>query len=438
MSKGIAVQHRTFGFENQKPMRTLLTLFLISLAGSCLGQLSATCYATNGYWATNCLGVCYVEAEGGTPPYTYSWSNGGTTDSVVNLQVGTYSVTVTDANGFSATCSQVIDENCCNVTDGGIIGENEEGCGFYDAELIYSDVQPLGGEGDLEIVWLRIDEESFTTNPIAWTVIPGSNSLDYDPGVITETTHFMRVSRRAGCSAYVGESNIITKTVWPTGFISIYPVGSSVICNGEPAILATQPSPDWTWSTGEHSGQITVSDTGFYWVTNWCGDTSDLFYVGMAELDAPIIEETDSCTFQISNYSDSLSYQWLLNGNPINNSTGEINADSLHGYYSVVATSTNGCVLESNELFCFNNTSIDEQDKDVLKIYPNPVNDQLFIKTEERFNRYSIFSILGEMVQSGTIRENPSLDVSNLDGGLYVIRLNGESGEAVRRFVKVD
>lgn len=44
-------------------------------------------------------GVATVFASGGTPPYTYLWSNAGTTPSISGLAPGNYSVTVTDANG---------------------------------------------------------------------------------------------------------------------------------------------------------------------------------------------------------------------------------------------------------------------------------------------------------------------------------------------------
>ena len=37
--------------------------------------------------------------SGGTPPYTYIWSNGGATNPQINLAPGSYSVSVTDANG---------------------------------------------------------------------------------------------------------------------------------------------------------------------------------------------------------------------------------------------------------------------------------------------------------------------------------------------------
>ena len=72
---------------------------------------------------------------GGTTPYTYAWSNGGTNPTINNLFAGTYTVTVTDALGCVATntpsrtiteptavvASAVVDNNvsCNGANDGG-------------------------------------------------------------------------------------------------------------------------------------------------------------------------------------------------------------------------------------------------------------------------------------------------------------------------------
>ena len=61
-------------------------------------------------------------ASGGTAPYTYLWSN-GSTSSTADLGVGVYSVTVTDANGCTASASGEIKAPLCGgfttVTQGG-------------------------------------------------------------------------------------------------------------------------------------------------------------------------------------------------------------------------------------------------------------------------------------------------------------------------------
>ncbi|MEY3368684.1 MAG: hypothetical protein RI973_1839, partial [Bacteroidota bacterium] len=50
-------------------------------------------------------GSATASPSGGTPAYTYLWSTGATTQTIGNLGAGTYSVTVTDANGCTKTGS---------------------------------------------------------------------------------------------------------------------------------------------------------------------------------------------------------------------------------------------------------------------------------------------------------------------------------------------
>jgi len=44
-------------------------------------------------------GTASVNVSGGVPPYTYYWSNGGTSSTINNLAPGNYNVTIFDSNG---------------------------------------------------------------------------------------------------------------------------------------------------------------------------------------------------------------------------------------------------------------------------------------------------------------------------------------------------
>ncbi len=50
-------------------------------------------------------GQLMATVSDGLAPFTFLWSNGGTTQSATNLPAGNYAVTITDANGCTAICS---------------------------------------------------------------------------------------------------------------------------------------------------------------------------------------------------------------------------------------------------------------------------------------------------------------------------------------------
>jgi trimeric autotransporter adhesin len=69
--------------------------------------LTATATVTAADTAGAGVGAASVAAAGGTMPYTYAWSNGQTTMTATGLAAGSYTATVTDANGCVVTTAQV-------------------------------------------------------------------------------------------------------------------------------------------------------------------------------------------------------------------------------------------------------------------------------------------------------------------------------------------
>ena len=68
---------------------------------SSFNPLSSTTVSTNIYCNGICTGTSTASPNGGIPPYSYSWSNGQTTQTATGLCAGTYTVTITDTNNTS-------------------------------------------------------------------------------------------------------------------------------------------------------------------------------------------------------------------------------------------------------------------------------------------------------------------------------------------------
>lgn len=60
-------------------------------------------------------GSASVDVTGGTPPYTYHWSDNKTGKDNTGLITGTYSVTVTDSNGCTKSITATVHQDTCNA-----------------------------------------------------------------------------------------------------------------------------------------------------------------------------------------------------------------------------------------------------------------------------------------------------------------------------------
>ena len=104
--------------------------------------------------ATNPDGSVSAFASGGTPPYTYLWSNGGTDAIITGLAAGSYSVDVSDANGCSGSASVTVEADIDTTT--GILTMN-----WQDVTL-----SPNPSSGDVQIQWTSQQSIPYTITTI--------------------------------------------------------------------------------------------------------------------------------------------------------------------------------------------------------------------------------------------------------------------------------
>ena len=121
-----------------------------------------------------------------------------------------------------------------------------------------------------------------------------------------------------------------------------------------------------------------------------------------------------------------------LNNYPIGSSIDH-SASIYFDYNPPVLTNTTSTVM------CWPaSVSNAESEKSNILIYPNPATDELTIKTDEQYNSYTISNNLGQqMLQADLQVKETKLSIKSLPSGIYYLSLEGESGTAVRKFVKM-
>lgn len=108
--------------------------------GVSIDPIAINCNATN-------VEIC-ATASGGTPPYTYNWSNGGTGNCAIFSSPGTIGVSVTDANGCIAPTNFVIVLPPAIAIS--FVVENESAPNANDGSI---DLTVTGGTGQFIYAW---------------------------------------------------------------------------------------------------------------------------------------------------------------------------------------------------------------------------------------------------------------------------------------------
>ena len=143
----------------------------------------------------------------------YLWSTGATTNCIIVTTVGTYSVTVTGVGGCNSFCSvNLRDSFCIPLVDAGRINGDEDFCPGSELSPILETVQPSGGRGRLEYMWMYSTTTSIF-NANTWNALPGETGPELiNIPALTRSAYFIRCVRRECCDVFQ-ESNVIFKRI---------------------------------------------------------------------------------------------------------------------------------------------------------------------------------------------------------------------------------
>ncbi len=274
-----------------------------------------------------------LTVTGGTPAYTYIWSNSHTVQDCFGLPAGTYTVTVTDALGCTQTTSALVGQTAnltlsSAVTQVTCFGGNDGGI----------DLTVTGG---------------VTPYIYDWAHIPGVNNPQ-DPSNLPAGTYTCTITDFNGCTKTTSVS--ITQ---PTA-TTITETHTNVLCNGgnngSIDLTVTGGAPGYTYNW---SNSVTVQDlsglvAGMYTVTvtdgGGCTQTSS---ATIAQPTAITITETHSnvlCNggndgsidLTVTGGAPGYTYNWS------NSVTVQDISGLVAGIYTVTVTDGGGCTQTSS------------------------------------------------------------------------------------------
>jgi gliding motility-associated-like protein len=274
-------------------------------------------------------GTLTANVSGGTPAYSYLWSNGGATATITGLAPGTYTVTVTDANGCSNTASGTVTVVVSNLSFGNT--------------QITNVTCNAGNNGSIVVA---VDS---ATPPVVYT---WSNNLPNSDTVtgLSAGTYNLTVTDANGCS--LTASYTITQPS-PIVIDSTHMTQAGCTVGGTLQVFASGGTGTLTfnWSNGQSGDSLTGLAGGPYTVTitdaNGCSITatdSVIAAPGAISFGTPVIvnvtcsgDSNGSITIVTSGGTGTIHYTWSTG-----DSTATISGLAA-GTYSVTATDSVGC-----------------------------------------------------------------------------------------------
>lgn len=303
--------------------RVVTATVTITEPNEILGNPTVTQVACNG--SSN--GSVSLAVTGGTLPYKYLWDNGATTSSISNLSAGTYTVSITDIKGCTATEIVTITEPAVLTTT----NSAQTDVSFYGGNDGSATVSASGGTAPYAYLWSNGDTTETSSNLIA--------------GIYTVT-----VTDDNGCTAT--QSFTIIQPI-PLMFQSVSQtnVSCNAGTNGTATVVAMGGNGPYTylWSNGVTTGTASNLTASNYTVTvtDSTGNTitQSFTITEPAALVSTVVKTDITCSF-VSNGTATVSvtggtvpytYFW-------SNGMTSATANNLNvGTYNVQITDANGC-----------------------------------------------------------------------------------------------
>jgi Secretion system C-terminal sorting domain/SprB repeat len=454
--------------------------------------INTSCYGSND-------GTLFINATGGTPPYTYSLSNGISPSSnnlFSNLASGTYELKVTDSYGcvFQSTVTIASPDRLISLinvtgqtitinTTGGVTPYLYSIDGIsYQTGNVFSNL-PVGNYN----VSVRDTNGCFTSNVVT---IVNSPPISVTASIVLPPCYgnvgSVNVLASGGQAPYtysINNSPFQANTFFTNLVAGVYNfIVRDALGNQLPyTVIISQPEPLVATTTISNNNNIIVNALGGsplynYSINNGAYQSSNVFTnlpIGNYRI---TVLDANGCNVTLNSVVNVAAPIINGNSNPVtltlgtgstlanvvvqgNNITWYSTSGTLRNVSNKTVTETplplntilvNGTTyyasqtingFESQQRLAVTITLAPLSAQDFVfnnfKYYPNPVQDSFSLSNTTVIDDVSVSNILGKIVLTKTINNtNAALDLSGLTKGIYFVKVKGDSQEKVIKIVK--
>ncbi len=274
-------------------------------------------------------GTATASPTGGVPGYTYAWSNGPTTPTIIGLAPGNYTVSVTDANNCTASQTVTVASFSCAGVGVNMSSVNPSCNGGSDG---MASAAVTGSMGPYEFTWSNGDTTSTISN-------------------LTAGSYTVSVLDGNGCEV-TGNVSLVAPTA-----LNLTVQQTNVACHGDSSGMATvnatggTPGYEYNWSNGGSGASQSDLPAGTYTVSvtdeNGCEATIQVVIsqppalAGMltATEESGVGENDGTASVSASGGVAPYTYLWS------NDDTTSAITGLAPGQYCVVVTDANGCTF---------------------------------------------------------------------------------------------
>ena len=394
--------------------------------------LTATSTSTDPTCNNQCNGTAMVNPSGGTGAYTYSWAPGGaTTQSVTGLCAGSYTCTITDANGCITTQTVTI-----NNPPAIAVNSSFQNCSCFGMSDGWIAISSTGGSAPYTYSW--------TPN-----VSANDSALNIAAGCYTVT-----VTDANGCSST--QSVCVTQ---PQQIVPLIVQNNSPLCfgdcNGSATMNASGGTGPFTylWSP---SGCNTASCSNLCAGTYNVDVTDSLGCIVSTSVD---IIDPPMLTGSVSHTDESLAsandgtatatgsggtpgYTYLWSANAANQTTQTATGLDA-GTYTCTITDANGCTTTVTVSVGTTNgvgIAVNGDPDFSVNLFPNPASDhvQVSVTLIQKGNvAMEVYNLVGEKVDAvdfGNVNNvNSSYSTASLANGVYFFKVSSGTSTTTKK-----